>query len=62
MPVVATIATPDERERLWPRFLSLSAAYEKYQHSTNRVIPIVKLCPPARVEPRFGTAAGHEYP
>ncbi|HEV2013326.1 MAG TPA: nitroreductase/quinone reductase family protein [Candidatus Dormibacteraeota bacterium] len=45
MPVLATITTPDERERLWPRFLSLSAAYEKYQRSTNRQIPIVKLCP-----------------
>ena len=45
MPVFATIAAPDERERLWPRFLSLSAAYEKYQRSTNRQIPIVKLCP-----------------
>ncbi len=46
MPVLAAIATPDERERLWPRFLSLSPAYEKYQHSTDRQIPIVKLRPP----------------
>ena len=45
MPVLATIATPDERERLWPRFVSLSAAYEKYQRSTNRQIQIVKLSP-----------------
>ncbi|HXN58757.1 MAG TPA: nitroreductase/quinone reductase family protein [Candidatus Angelobacter sp.] len=43
--VLATIATPEERERLWPRFLSLSAAYGKYQRSTNRLIPIVKLSP-----------------
>jgi deazaflavin-dependent oxidoreductase (nitroreductase family) len=47
MPVLATIATPEERERLWPRFLSLSAAYGKYQRSTNRQIPIVKLSPSA---------------
>jgi F420H(2)-dependent quinone reductase len=45
VPVLATIATPEERERLWPRFLSLSAAYAKYQRSTNRLIPIVKLSP-----------------
>jgi deazaflavin-dependent oxidoreductase (nitroreductase family) len=45
VPVLATIATTQERERLWPRFLSLSAAYGKYQRSTNRQIPIVKLSP-----------------
>jgi F420H(2)-dependent quinone reductase len=45
MPVLATIATPDERERLWPLFLLLSPAYQKYQRSTTRQIPIVKLCP-----------------
>ena len=45
MPVLATIATPDERERLWPLFLLLSPAYQKYQRSTTRPIPIVKLCP-----------------
>jgi len=45
VPVLATIARPEERERLWPRFLSLSAAYGKYQRSTNRKIPIVKLSP-----------------
>jgi len=45
VPVLASIATPDERERLWPRFVSLSAAYGKYQRSTSRQIPIVKLSP-----------------
>ena len=45
VPVLATIATPEERERWWPRFVSLSAAYGKYQRSTNRQIPIVKLSP-----------------
>ena len=45
LPVVATIAPPDERERLWPRFPALFAAYEKYQHSTERTIPVVRLCP-----------------
>jgi F420H(2)-dependent quinone reductase len=45
IPVVATIAAPDERERLWPRFPALFAAYDKYQRSTERRIPVVKLCP-----------------
>jgi deazaflavin-dependent oxidoreductase (nitroreductase family) len=45
IPVVATIAAPDDRERLWPRFPALFAAYEKYQRSTERRIPVVKLCP-----------------
>jgi F420H(2)-dependent quinone reductase len=43
MPVLATIATPAERERLWPRFSALFPAYEKYQRATDRLIPIVKL-------------------
>lgn len=47
LPVVATIAMPDERERLWPRFPALFAAYEKYQRSTGRKIPVVKLYPRA---------------
>jgi deazaflavin-dependent oxidoreductase (nitroreductase family) len=45
MPVLATIATPDEREGLWPRFATLFAAYAKYQRATERQIPIVKLRP-----------------
>jgi deazaflavin-dependent oxidoreductase (nitroreductase family) len=45
MRVLASMATPDERERFWPRFLSLSPAYEKYQRSTARQIPIVMLRP-----------------
>ena len=45
MPVLATIATPDERECLWPRFPALFAAYDKYQRATERQIPIVKLRP-----------------
>ena len=48
--VLATIATPDERDRLWPRFLSLSPAYQKYQRSAKRLIPIVRLCPRTRQE------------
>lgn len=51
LPVVATVATPDERERLWPRFPALFAAYEKYQRSTDRKIPVVRLCPPRCLRP-----------
>lgn len=55
VPVLATIATPEERERLWPRFLSLSAAYAKVQRSTSRLIPIVKLSPSVRVRGQIYT-------
>jgi deazaflavin-dependent oxidoreductase (nitroreductase family) len=43
--LLATIASPSERERLWPRFPALNAAYARYQRMTARVIPVVKLCP-----------------
>jgi hypothetical protein len=45
VPVLATIATPDERERLRPRFPAFFAAYGKYQGATDRQIPSVKLRP-----------------
>jgi deazaflavin-dependent oxidoreductase (nitroreductase family) len=45
VPVFATIATPDERDRMWPRFPAFFAAYDKYQRATDRQIPIVKLRP-----------------
>lgn len=43
--LVATVASPSERERLWPRFPALTAAYARYQRATTRVIPVIKLCP-----------------
>jgi deazaflavin-dependent oxidoreductase (nitroreductase family) len=45
MPLVATVAAPSERERLWPRFPALTSAYARYQRMTTRVIPVIKLCP-----------------
>ena len=39
----ACVATPDERERLWPRVLDMYAGYADYQRKTSRVIPIVMI-------------------
>jgi F420H(2)-dependent quinone reductase len=42
-PATARTATPDERERLWPTFVSVYAGYARYQQKTTRQIPIVLL-------------------
>jgi deazaflavin-dependent oxidoreductase (nitroreductase family) len=42
-PVVATIATKDERDRLWPEVVSLWPGYAGYQQKTKRLIPLVLL-------------------
>ncbi|HEV2999914.1 MAG TPA: nitroreductase family deazaflavin-dependent oxidoreductase [Solirubrobacteraceae bacterium] len=42
-PVRARVASPEERERLWPRVVSVYAGYEEYQRATDRVIPLVIL-------------------
>lgn len=44
-PVRARVATPEERERLWPKVVSVYAGYEEYQRATDRVIPLVILEP-----------------
>jgi len=44
-PVRARTATPDERERLWPRLVELYADFAKYQKWTERTIPVVVLEP-----------------
>ena len=36
-------ATPEERERLWPRVVEAYRGYEKYQRKTERLIPLVIL-------------------
>lgn len=41
--VEAREATPEERERLWPRLVALYADYANYQKRTSRTIPIVLL-------------------
>jgi len=44
-PMVARVATPEERERLWPRITAALPNYARYQERTSRVIPVVLLEP-----------------
>lgn len=44
-PVHARIATPEERERLWPVAVGVYQGYESYQRRTEREIPLVILEP-----------------
>lgn len=41
--VKAREATPEERERLWPKLVALYSDYENYQKRTTRTIPVVLL-------------------
>jgi F420H(2)-dependent quinone reductase len=43
--VHARVATPEERERLWPRAVEAWGPYESYQRRTERQIPLVILEP-----------------
>ena len=43
MQVKAREATPEERERLWPKMVALYPDYENYQKRTTRTIPVVLL-------------------
>jgi deazaflavin-dependent oxidoreductase (nitroreductase family) len=43
--VRARVATPHEREALWPRIVRLYRPYEDYQRRTEREIPVVVLEP-----------------
>jgi deazaflavin-dependent oxidoreductase (nitroreductase family) len=43
--VRATVANPDERERLWPAALAAYPGYADYQRRTTRTIPLVILEP-----------------
>ena len=43
--MVARTATPEERERLWPRFVAMYPAYAMFRQRTSREIPIVVLEP-----------------
>jgi F420H(2)-dependent quinone reductase len=42
-PVHARVATPEERERLWPRVVENYSGYAEYQERTERQIPLVIL-------------------
>jgi deazaflavin-dependent oxidoreductase (nitroreductase family) len=41
----ARIATPAERERLWPKLVAIYADFATYQAWTERTIPVVILAP-----------------
>ncbi|WP_063695705.1 nitroreductase family deazaflavin-dependent oxidoreductase [Amycolatopsis orientalis] len=41
----ARVASPAEREVLWPRMASMFPLYDEYARKTDRVIPIVVLTP-----------------
>jgi len=43
--VLGRIATPGERERLWPKVVEAYAGYDVYQGRTEREIPLVVLEP-----------------
>jgi deazaflavin-dependent oxidoreductase (nitroreductase family) len=43
--VHARVATPDERERLWPKAVAINKGYASYQAKTAREIPLVILEP-----------------
>ncbi len=43
--VHARVATPQERERLWPKAVATYAGYQGYQQRTDREIPLVILEP-----------------
>lgn len=45
IPVQARVASPAEREELWPRLVDLYADFAKYQAWTDREIPVVILSP-----------------
>ncbi len=45
--VRARTATPEEREKLWPRLVDLYPGYAVYQSRTDREIPVVILSPVA---------------
>jgi deazaflavin-dependent oxidoreductase (nitroreductase family) len=44
-PMRARVATPDERDMLWPRLVDLYADFASYQTWTDREIPVV-ICEP----------------
>lgn len=43
--VTARVATPSERERLWPMAVETYPGYRDYQRRTSRTIPLMVLVP-----------------
>lgn len=46
-PMLARVATPQERDALWPQVVAAYKNYAGYQDKTDRVIPLVLLEPQA---------------
>lgn len=44
-PMVARVATQEERDRMWPLIVARYAGYAGYQQRTKRNIPVVILAP-----------------
>lgn len=44
-PMLATVATPEQRAQLWPRVVAAYQGYGGYQSKTTREIPLVLLTP-----------------
>lgn len=44
-PIVAVLADPEQRSRLWPLLKELNPAYASYEKKTRREIPVVILKP-----------------
>ena len=49
--MLARVATPEERERMWPLVVAKYSGYGDYQKRTDREIPLVVLEPVALSEP-----------
>ena len=45
LPVVAHVADPEERRRLWPKLTAANPFYARYEQLTARPIPVVILRP-----------------
>jgi deazaflavin-dependent oxidoreductase (nitroreductase family) len=41
--IIASVATPAERERLWPQLVARAPFFDEYQKGTSRTIPMVIL-------------------
>jgi deazaflavin-dependent oxidoreductase (nitroreductase family) len=47
LPVSATVASADERERLWSELIRRAPFFDGYRRSTTRPIPMIRLTPRA---------------
>jgi deazaflavin-dependent oxidoreductase (nitroreductase family) len=43
--MVAQVATPEEKKRLWAELIKTAPGFEQYQKRTTREIPMIILCP-----------------